>query len=486
MKIRINGIFEKYNNEFDFDNKEIICIGENGIGKSTSLRILECILNLDFINILNYYFDYIELIDDETNIKIKYDDIAISFNYLKEEITKLDKQWNPQLYYQMFDILKTLIRKNHYKVLRFNINKLKKELKDVEFGNYLINILKDIYINSEKINDGIKYYAESKIKDHRKQIIDFINKLKFEGVFILNLAKEYIIKNNIDNKYVYNEYETSFTKKNNENKRILDTKYVDKIGIYKEQIAEHYEVLYNNFKYNIENYYLGKNLDIGEFLFSNIYSKELLEMFKNDYYKFLYENIYKVEEIEDYKIDTKDYEKMKIFLKPILPQKSLFDEVLDDYTDNYYTKEMLEFKLLNKFYHDNINKYININNERLIKLNRLFKKYFKNKEVIATPFGICISNEEGMKNDLDFEDLSEGEKKIIILLTVVIFSKNMIILLDEPESSLATIWQKKIINDIIENSSYRNLIVCTQSPFIVTDNLIDKVICLPMEKSNEE
>ena len=36
-----------------------------------------------------------------------------------------------------------------------------------------------------------------------------------------------------------------------------------------------------------------------------------------------------------------------------------------------------------------------------------------------------------------------------------------------------------------KNSNYKNLIVCTQSPFIVCDDMIKNVICLPMGDSNE-
>ena len=87
--------------------------------------------------------------------------------------------------------------------------------------------------------------------------------------------------------------------------------------------------------------------------------------------------------------------------------------------------------------------------------------------------------------DIDYDDLSSGEKKLIILFTISIFSENMIILLDEPETSLSVVWQKELINDLEKSSNYKNLIVCTQSPFIVDDDMINNVICLPMGDNNE-
>ena len=44
MKIKINKIFGQYNNEINFDNRINIFIGENGIGKSTTISILQCLL----------------------------------------------------------------------------------------------------------------------------------------------------------------------------------------------------------------------------------------------------------------------------------------------------------------------------------------------------------------------------------------------------------------------------------------------------------
>ena len=59
-------------------------------------------------------------------------------------------------------------------------------------------------------------------------------------------------------------------------------------------------------------------------------------------------------------------------------------------------------------------------------------------------------------------------------------------LLDEPENSLSVVWQKNIINDILQNSNNSSITVATQSPYIVSDdNLEESVIYLPIENENE-
>lgn len=75
MKIRVNGIFNRYNNEVDVDKKCNILIGENGIGKSTTLKIVKAFLSGDFVELLNYYFNSIEVIDHNKNVKINYVDL---------------------------------------------------------------------------------------------------------------------------------------------------------------------------------------------------------------------------------------------------------------------------------------------------------------------------------------------------------------------------------------------------------------------------
>ena len=78
VKIRINKIFGKYDNEIDLDKKINIFIGENGIGKSTTIKILNKLLKFDYKRLLNYYFDSIDIIDGNEKIKIEYRDLMLT------------------------------------------------------------------------------------------------------------------------------------------------------------------------------------------------------------------------------------------------------------------------------------------------------------------------------------------------------------------------------------------------------------------------
>ena len=221
-------------------------------------------------------------------------------------------------------------------------------------------------------------------------------------------------------------------------------------------------------------------------MFNNIYNENKINEFKNDFYSTLNEYA-NSENKKKYKIKELTFNIINQYIRPLIPRDNVIGKFFDSvwvYNENIksYSEEM---NFIGSFYEKYKDKYINIDNKKLKLLNSLFKKYFTNKEVIATPFGISISTKD-YENDINYEELSTGEKKIIILFTLTIFSDNSIIIIDEPEASLSIVWQRELLPDIILNTKYKKLIVATQSPYIVSDNeLMEYLICLPMENDNE-
>ena len=111
------------------------------------------------------------------------------------------------------------------------------------------------------------------------------------------------------------------------------------------------------------------------------------------------------------------------------------------------------------------NKKINIFFGRLESLNKFLKRY-ANVQINLSENGynrlvIYKSGEE-----IEFEKLSSGEKRIIILFANVIFSDEKILLFDEPEVSLSLNYQSKLMDDICRLLEGKTLILATHAPFI--------------------
>ncbi|WP_315712578.1 MULTISPECIES: AAA family ATPase [unclassified Bradyrhizobium] len=75
--------------------------------------------------------------------------------------------------------------------------------------------------------------------------------------------------------------------------------------------------------------------------------------------------------------------------------------------------------------------------------------------------------------DIQFDDLSSGEKQVISLFAHLYLSRTKkIVLIDEPELSLSIDWQKRLLPDVIHSPTCRQLLAITHSPFVF-DNELD-------------
>lgn len=81
--------------------------------------------------------------------------------------------------------------------------------------------------------------------------------------------------------------------------------------------------------------------------------------------------------------------------------------------------------------------------------------------------------------ELNWRDLSSGEKQILILLTQALlrFDNPVVYIADEPELSLHVTWQEKLLESLVTLGEQKQIIVATHSPDIV-GKFQDKVIDL--------
>ncbi len=81
------------------------------------------------------------------------------------------------------------------------------------------------------------------------------------------------------------------------------------------------------------------------------------------------------------------------------------------------------------------------------------------------------------KTKLGYYDLSSGEKQMLMILLTALVQNNKptVMIMDEPELSLHTDWQEKLIGYIRQLNENAQIIIATHSPSIVINGWHDKV-----------
>lgn len=98
------------------------------------------------------------------------------------------------------------------------------------------------------------------------------------------------------------------------------------------------------------------------------------------------------------------------------------------------------------------------------------------KEFVFDKFALEVSVRNNYNGGtLRLNNLSSGEKQIVAIFSKLYLQqdKKYLILIDEPELSLAMSWQRRLLIDILESPSCHQLIAITHSPFIF-DNDLDR------------
>ena len=552
MKIRVNGIFDRYNNEVDVDKKCNILIGENGIGKSTTLKIVKAFLSGDFVELLKYYFNSIEVIDHNKNVKINYVDLFpkandilnITNEYVIDSSLEKESSWinynkcDIEKYnYKLLDLVEEnpncythLIRNVINDGNKFSMDGFREEYNITNNSDYLrdasyiLNIFYLRFINVKDYNN-IRYIDNTEFsKNESYKTFDEILK-NYNRVFLISAVKEIDIVNdvfNIPNKYFsinddfrildsYKKEENDILKRVPRDIRKREDFENKSVHLSVEEMERFYNELFN--KYSVEeiinntiyeniykDYDVYKDLggfnnsyrpsiDIKKILFKNYYSEDVLRKFTRDYYTMLKKMVnreYSAQELDlELCFDNSDImNKYYIFMEPLIPRYSFYRSfLLGSNKTSYYSYEAQVF---NKFILDNLDYYVNYENDKIKILNYLLSEYFKNKKIYCSPNGLIISDNKDFKNRYNFKYLSEGEKKVILLLIISVFNDNDVLILDEVETSLSVIWQKRLINDLLKEGNIDHLIVSTQSPFIVDDDaLFENVVCLPGDVNYE-
>lgn len=113
-------------------------------------------------------------------------------------------------------------------------------------------------------------------------------------------------------------------------------------------------------------------------------------------------------------------------------------------------------------------------------------RYFKDKKLVYDEVDprLYVSSLR-TEVEIDLEMLSSGEKQLISILSLLYLEEDEYALIfDEPELSLSTEWQQKLLPDIRRSGSCRFLLAATHSPYIFDNELVNLAMPLLVRYEN--
>ncbi|WP_293962010.1 AAA family ATPase [uncultured Fusobacterium sp.] len=404
-QIRIIGMWGIKDIDLDLNSDINFLIGRNGSGKTTILNILTSTLNLNLIDIDNLDFKKIEVILIKGKKRKK---ISLEKNYKQER----------EIIYRISNTTYNLSERVIREYLRWrgtshivynnraNLDKLQTELKEIIDINLLDT--NRLTKNNRDIfeREGYEEYRYERMRN-------ILNPINIKLNFLIKELKTY--------------------------KLTLKAKLETLTADFQRKVLE--LLIYNEDSDNIEDDKIDYNM---------------INQIENDL-----EDFYK-----EFNYNRKDINKQIANHTSILKNEIKKKSLKEDYKTNLAlltrTKKVLEIVKELKKEKDKILFPINLYLEKL-------NLFMNEKKYSISEDGELKINLSKNDKEIRLEELSSGEKQIIILLTETLLQKNKtnIFIADEPEISLHIAWQRILVDTILELNSEAQIIFATHSPDIV-------------------
>ena len=426
----IFGLWGERNYRLNFDQGNLIIVGENGSGKTSVLRILFFCLACNWGELSKENFKKIEITIGEETQSINYNQIGDA------QLYEISSDWIKKLPIYLRRRVESIYEQGYY-------------------VDEILELFQDSGLPERYYKDNIEYLQQisENIPEEMKKITHWLKeKLQYQIIYYPTYRR---YENGLKQQdATYNN--TFDRRKTEQNKRSLE---VAQSGM-------------SDVQYKIQ-----KTLDSIERAY-NITSSQLnLSCFKG----ILKQDFKKVERISS---EQANPEYIDTVFDSISGSSLLEEDVaqLKDRLLNILEKDSVEEeydKIVIYFYQMLLQRYEKLK-EKEKGLERFFyacNKYLTNKkfEYIPQSFGysIMIDTHTGERRSMDIEQLSSGEKQIVALFCYLYLYDvaPQIVIIDEPELSLSVEWQERILEDVLEGPMCRAIVVATQSPFVYDNSL---------------
>ena len=444
-RFKINKLFGFRNVTIPFEGDIKILIGENGLGKTTILNSLYYVLSEKYHKLFAIDFDRIEL--------AFYD--GYKFLFTKRELeTYLRFQERQERRQIPKEIINTI-----------NLDELGKYIQDdvendVDFESKDLESRIVRYLNENKIHRWAPTHAmvrELRFLLHEpaiKKFAQFSEQMRSYPVDILYFP-------------TYRRVEEDLKNLGKFRKRIKHPAFED---AYYEEIEEDFQVSDDTLIHFGMEDVEARIESVKKFInnstvdgFSKVTGEILSQLLKG------------FPEIAKEQIDELDISTAKIVLHRVGDSLSQSDrtEILEllEKPQNLLKKKELTYFLLNLIEIYNQHKHVD---DAVKKFRDVCNTYLEDKEFRYNESTVAIDvYRKGTSDTVSLNKLSSGEKQIISLFSKIYleFSKNYIVLFDEPELSLSIEWQKQLLPDIIKSEKCKFLLSVTHSPFIFKNHL---------------
>jgi predicted ATP-binding protein involved in virulence len=456
-KIEVQGLYEVFNHSISLKDESItLILGENGLGKTLVLKMIQAFFNKDFFELNSYHF---------TKFILHFVDESII------TITKGSNNDHPENLFFSYKIKgKRTPEKYNFNLDKFQIKNSLSAKYPKFYGGDFIDATK-FYLNDFDLEFAIKPYLPPYIeKLGANRWFDENRGITMSTQTLLDFYGENIPK----------QYHKKFGIKSD-----LPKWLTDKTDFVNTKFIETQRLLIKTKAGGESEYHSSVSR----------YSKELVEAIKNrtvaatdlaskldrSYPNRVIHEITKTKKISDHEIEVGLSNLNE--RREVLNKVGLLDTEEEDLqpinnainTQRAGNKELLKDVL--QIYLDDSNQKLEIYSDLASKLELFIdlinKRFLYKKISIDKKVGFVFTSTITQKN-IPLSGLSSGEQHELVLFYQLLFNTepNSLLLIDEPEISLHISWQNHFINDLRDVIKLTNFsaIIATHSPDIINNN----------------